>query len=56
MEEFRQKLHNCIECEIQTKQEKEIMEKEMAYIKEKLMEAVEACESERAAKMKRKSY
>ena len=50
LEELRQNLYDSRECEIQTKQEKEIVEKELASVKEKLMEAEEACESERAAK------
>ena len=50
LEELRQNLYESHECEIQTKQEKEIVEKELASVKEKLMEAEEAYESERAAK------
>ena len=36
LEELGQNLHDSRECEIQTKQEKEIVEKELASVKEKL--------------------
>ena len=51
LKELRQNLYDSHECEIQTKKEK-IVVKELTSIKEKLMEAEEACESERAAKNK----
>ena len=45
-------MYDSRECEIQTKQENEIMEKELVSNKEKLMEAEEACKSEKVAKNK----
>ena len=55
LEELRQNLYDSQECEIQAKQEKEMAERELASIKEKLVEAKETCEREKAARNKAES-
>ena len=50
LEELRENLYHSQECEIQCKQEKETVERELASIKEKLVETEKTCESEKAAR------
>ena len=52
MEDLRQNLYDSRECEIQIKQEKEMVERELASIKEKPVETGKTCESEKVARNK----
>ena len=52
LEELQQNLYDSWECEIQAKQEKGTVERELASIKEKLVETEETCKSEKAARNK----